>query len=1006
MAARLSFSQYRLEAEIERCRGECQWDRIPELVQQVNLARIHEHDDFGILLLAESLLEECLQENTAQLRDCTPLMEEKQPKLHQAKAHLSTILNRGKLQPKYLIEAMLVLAKLHYVEGSPRDALSMYARVGLESFAMENQQLYQSRLLAEALLIKGLSMERQHISAASQARLSERQEEALSCFEKACDITLLYLQELDKSVSSSHSKGVKSSGSASEFSPGFFLEAALQSAYVTHLKKGNLVRGQRRLRQVLRAVESKGTLNFKKVSCCHCPAVPHQHPPVFELQTAARQLVEVLLHTISEDCYWSPSSEPPPELQATEPSTHISYILDREPEQYSGDNLFCPQDNIEEALLLLLISESMANRDMVISRAPDQLEDRAVSLKDTSAVYDLLSIAMARRGQYAMLSECLERAMKFSFDEFHLWYQLALSLMACGRFFLSSSSSFILNSTSSLKGDQDKLNRKALETLKRAHKLDPDDPRISLYLSLQFALVRQISDAMAPLQRALKDGKDDLHCLHLLALLFTAQKHYQHAMDLINMAVSEHPDTFRYPHNTAQKHYQHDIDLINMAVSEHPDTFRYPHNTAQKHYQHDIDLINMAVSEHPDTFRYPHNTAQKHYQHDIDLINMAVSEHPDTFRYPHNTAQKHYQHDIDLINMAVSEHPDTFRYPHNTAQKHYQHDIDLINMAVSEHPDTFRYPHNTAQKHYQHDIDLINMAVSEHPDTFRYPHNTAQKHYQHDIDLINMAVSEHPDTFSLLFTKVKIEAVLRGPEEALLTCRAMLRLWQTSFHSSRSSEGDEGSSVDDSAPLSRKPSGLHLNLPDFQDPETGSQRTPSIAESRLEQAMSEMSAYSTTQRQGPVQMWTTLEHIWLQAAELFMEQQQLKEASFCVQEAGVLFPVSHGVLLMRGRLAELKGSMEEAKQLYDEALSINPQGVRILQSLGLILNRMGRSSLAEKVLRDAVQAQNTSHESWKCLGEVLQEQGRSEAAAECFLTALELESSSPIMPFTVIPREL
>ncbi|RXM34430.1 Tetratricopeptide repeat protein 7A [Acipenser ruthenus] len=785
MAARISFSQYRLEAEIERCRGECQWDRIPELVQQVNLARIHEHDDFGILLLAESLLEECLQENTAQLRDCTPLMEEKQPKLHQAKAHLSTILNRGKLQPKYLTEAMLVLAKLHYVEGSPRDALSMYARVGLESFAMENQQLYQSRLLAEALLIKGLSMERQHVSAASQARLSERQEEALSCFEKACDITLLYLQELDKSVSSPHSKGVKSSGLASEFSPGFFLEAALQNAYVTHLKKGNLVRGQRRLRKVLRAVESKGTLNFKK--------------------TAARQLVELLLHTISEDCYWSPSSEPPPELQAKEPSTPISYTLDREPEQYSGDNLFCPQDNIEEALLLLLISESMANRDAVISRAPDQLEDRAVSLEDASQVYDLLSIAMARRGQYGMLSECLERALKFSFDEFHLWYQLALSLMACGRELLlvqvadytphcKNSISSEITFKASLKGDQDKLNRKALETLKRAHELDPDDPRISLYLSLQLALVRQISDAMAPLQRALKDGKDDLHCLHLLALLFTAQKHYQHAMDLINMAVSE-----------------------------------------------------------------------------------------------------------------------------------------------------------------------------------------------------------HPDTFSLLFTKVKIEAVLQGPEEALLTCRAMLRLWQNSFHSSQSSEGDEGSSADDSTPLSRKPSGLHLTLPDFQDPETAS---------RLEQAMSERSAYSATQRQGPGQMWTTLELIWLQAAELFMEQQQLKEASFCVQEAGALFPVSHGVLLMRGQLAELKGSMEEAKQLYDEALSINPQGVRILQSLGLILNRMGRSSLAEKVLRDAVQAQNTSHESWKCLGKVLQEQGRSEAAAECFLTALELESSSPIMPFTVIPREL
>lgn len=29
--------------------------------------------------------------------------------------------------------------------------------------------------------------------------------------------------------------------------------------------------------------------------------------------------------------------------------------------------------------------------------------------------------------------QCLERAMKFAFDEFHLWYQLALSMVACGK---------------------------------------------------------------------------------------------------------------------------------------------------------------------------------------------------------------------------------------------------------------------------------------------------------------------------------------------------------------------------------------------------------------------------------------------------------------------------------------------------------------------------------------------------------------------------------------------
>lgn len=69
------------------------------------------------------------------------------------------------------------------------------------------------------------------------------------------------------------------------------------------------------------------------------------------------------------------------------------------------------------------------------------------------------------------------------------------------------------------------------------------------------------------------------------------------------------------------------------------------------------------------------------------------------------------------------------------------------------------------------------------------------------------------------------------------------------------------------------------------------------------------------------------------AAELFMEQQHLKEAGFCIQEAAGLFPTSHSVLYMRGRLAEMKGSLEEAKQLYKEALTVNPDGVRIMHSL-------------------------------------------------------------------------
>lgn len=64
-----------------------------------------------------------------------------------------------------------------------------------------------------------------------------------------------------------------------------------------------------------------------------------------------------------------------------------------------------------------------------------------------------------------------------------------------------------------------------------------------------------------------------------------------------------------------------------------------------------------------------------------------------------------------------------------------------------------------------------------------------------------------------------------------------------------------------------------------------------------------------------------------------MADGRMKEAQFCVQEAGTLFPTSHSVLLLKGRVAELRGNDTEAKSLYDEALAINPRGHQILLQL-------------------------------------------------------------------------
>uniref|UniRef100_A0A8B9LKH9 Tetratricopeptide repeat protein 7A n=1 Tax=Astyanax mexicanus TaxID=7994 RepID=A0A8B9LKH9_ASTMX len=849
MSSRISFSQYRLEAEIERCRAECQWDKIPPLLEQLAAARLHEHDDYGTLLLAEALLEECLLENVALLKNCTPLSENNQPKLARAKAHLNSIMSKGRLEPRYLNEALLLLAKVHYVQGRYRDAQGMCARAGIEDFTRDEQPIYHLRLLAEAFVIKGLSLDHQTMSAASRVRLSEREEECLSCYLRACDTALLYLQELDKTVSTPSAKTAKSSVSAppAEMDPGYFLQAALQSAYLCLLHKGHLAQGTHQLRLVLRVVESRGSQSFRK--------------------GVSKKLAEVLLSSVSEDSYWGPLSHPPPAWLHMEGATHPKdtiYPSSRPPQRYNTEGAFCPQDVVEEAVLLLLITESMASGEAVISRTPEHQEAREASMQEASSVYDLLTIGMARRGQYAMLSQCLERAMKFSFNEFHLWYQLGLSLMASGKaegavsvfkecakmkpqdptppllaakvcinqlHWLEEAQALAQSvvalgeeaeeslakahlaiglccslraSDATLKGDRDEFNRRALQALQKAHETDPQDPQIALYLSLQLALVRQVSAAMEPLQLALSLHSDDLHSLHLLALLLSAQKHHQHA-----------------------------------------------------------------------------------------------------------------------------------------------------------------------------------------------------------LDTLIVALNQFPDNFNLLFTKVKLEEALYGPAVALQTCEDMLQLWQSRYDYARPSEPDDTSSIPppEPSPISRKSSGLHLTLPDFQETETGSQRSASVAVSRLEQAMSEVSAISSTHRQGPAYVWTTLERIWLEAGELFMADGRVKEAQFCVQEAGALYPTSHSVLLLKGQLAELRGNDVEAKSLYDEALAINPTGQHILIHLGKLLVRTGRAGLGEKVLRDAVQAHSVSHEAWSGLGEALQSRSSTQAP-DCFLTALELEASCPIRPFTIIPREL
>ncbi|XP_051503182.1 tetratricopeptide repeat protein 7B-like isoform X2 [Myxocyprinus asiaticus] len=809
MTARKSGS--RLETEIERCRSEGQWDKIPELVRQLSVKLIS-NDDTGELLLGEAKLQQYLKENPIK-QGASP--RGPRPHLQEVRKHLTVALDRGNLKPEYMQEASLIMAKLCYVEGDYREALNQYGRVNLDELQLVGAPVYRLSMIAEAYATKGLCLEKApSASPLLSNRIADRDQEIITCYEKSGDIALLYLQEVEKALSAGiQNRSPKPGPVTQEQELGYFLETGLQRAHVILFKKGNLTRGVGRFREILRAVETRTTQNLR--------------------MTIARQLAEILLRGMCEQSYWNPLEDPPHHSPLDDPLRHTAhtkdYALSRRPRIYSGENLFCPQENTEEALLLLLISESMANRDAVLSRIPEHNNDRIISLQSASLVYDLLTIALGRRGQYEMLSECLERAMKFAFEEFHLWFQLALSLMAAGKLeegehfakividmgekaaefrakgYLAIGLVYSLKATdASLRGMQEEYQKKALSAFQRSQSLSPTDHLAVFYLALQLAVSRQIPEALGYVRQALQLQGDDVHSLHLLALLLSAQKHFHDA-----------------------------------------------------------------------------------------------------------------------------------------------------------------------------------------------------------LNIMEMALSEYPENFILLFTKVKLETLCRGPEEALLTCKRMLQIWKSCYNLTNPSDSGRGSSLLDRAVADRRQLNA-MTLPDFSDPETGSVHATSIAASRVEQALSEVasSLQSSAPKQGPLHPWMTLAQIWLHAAEVYIGMGKAAEATACTQEAANLFPMSHNVLFMKGQVAELRGNVDEAKRWYEEALSISPTHVKTMQRLGLILHQLQRYSLAEKILRDAVQVNSTAHDVWNSLGEVLQAQGNDAAATECFLTALELEASCPILPFTIIPRSL
>ncbi|XP_017037081.1 tetratricopeptide repeat protein 7B [Drosophila kikkawai] len=627
MANRNMRNTTKVEALIESCRSEGKWQRVIELTDELKTGSPH-NECLANFLVGEARLENYLEENALVAADST--FGRAKSGLGEARRYLNLALGESGQKAGIALDAYLLLAKLCFACGEYEQSLENFVKAELNTLAEKELTLRSLKILAESYAIKGLCLEQQTSSKpSSKFKKAEKDTEMISCFERASDLGLLYLQEYDI-VSGSSSSNNSTAGStlnvnASSVQPssssfaisstipasgpsglevnrrmGAILETALQRAPIVLIKTEKLQEAVERYRIMLNAIETRATQSLRL--------------------TLARQLAEVLLRGVSGTIYAPPFAGKSGGGTLRGGSSKKLW----KPRKYAARQQFNPRNQQEEVILLLLIAEALAVRDTVLSQSPEFKQARQHAMGNVTAVYDLLTLATVRWGLVQLLNESFEKALKFSFGEQHVWRQYGLSLMAAEKHshalrvlqesmkltpsdplpcLLASrlcyesletvkqgldyahqalkrevkglrpsrSQLFVgighqqLAIQSNLKSERDACHKLALEALERAVQQDGNDHLAEYYLSLQYALLGQLTEALAHIRFALALRMEHAPCLHLFALLLTASRRPREALGVVDDALHEFPDNLQLLHVKA--HLQLHLEDAETALA-------------------------------------------------------------------------------------------------------------------------------------------------------------------------------------------------------------------------------------------------------------------------------------------------------------------------------------------------------------------------------------------------------------------------------------------------------
>ncbi|VIO91601.1 Uncharacterized protein BM_BM729 [Brugia malayi] len=570
----------RLEAEVDKCRSECNWRRLGDVLLSVR-SKNSGMQQFGDLLQAEYIIESFIDENSELLESTT---ENKKHLEKAAKLLYNTLQSSVAEKSTIYLEANLLLAKLHYYCADYEQAMKDIDNSRLEFGDTPFESLRDLRLVAEAYAIKGFSLE------ATMKRLKKQDLEksrmrALFCFEKSAELAISYIQELEKSINLQSRSGMLSSstngtnGKHHVDRMGELLETTLERVPMLRLRQ-NLID---------RPWDDEGVEWYRRIMTSLGDKVVGEKLQ----QRLSRQLAEVLIRGMP-DCGYMESQS------VSTKSQNLRF--------YTGSHksYFSPASRIEEILLLLLISEVLATKDVVLNRAEELTTSRQNSLHVAKSVYNLLTLVLSALRQYELLSSIHEKAMKFANEDKYLWFQFALTLLCHGRYVRASrilsqclaieqyddsalaqhifaanvalehldqydeavvhaekamelcegnwlaGRCLLLKAVAlSMKAEtvvrynnRNEMRLKVIKLFEDAAAMDPLDDLTHYYCARQYAIARDLQVARDWCERTLELNPEMPLAIMLLALIFTAQKDYKAALELIIDAIEDFPTNY------------------------------------------------------------------------------------------------------------------------------------------------------------------------------------------------------------------------------------------------------------------------------------------------------------------------------------------------------------------------------------------------------------------------------------------------------------------------------